>query len=113
MALTVISFGTFTPSALDTEESLDASDVTNKSYVAEVDTAALVAGEYARIRLHTKTLSGGTFRVAWEDYVQGGHWQPIRQSWPIPANIEIKLTYEQNGGTLRAVPWKLLADLGA
>lgn len=109
MALAVISSGTTTPGTLGVEEDLDASDTSGKTYVLVVDTANLTGSELLELRLYTKVLSGGTSRLAYTATFVGVQGEPIKYSVPVPANIEIRATIEQTGGTLRAFPWALLS----
>jgi len=60
-------------------------------------------------RIYTKVLSGGTSRLAYQVTYTGVQGEPIKYSVPVPANIEIRATIEQTGGTLRAYPWALLS----
>lgn len=107
MAIAVLASGTQT-ATLTTEHTL-ATDVTGKTVVLVVDTANLVNGETVELKLYTKVLSGGTERLAYYAtyiHVQG---EPAKYSVPVPANISVKATLEQNGGTGRAFPWALLS----
>lgn len=107
MALAVVSSGTQT-ATLATEHTL-ATSTTGKTYVLVVDTVNLVNGETLELKLYTIVLSAGTERLAY--YATYTHLQgePVKYSVPVPANISLKATLEQNGGTGRAFPWSLLS----
>jgi hypothetical protein len=107
MALAVIDSDTQT-ATLTTEHTL-VTDTTGKTYVLCVDTAALVNGETLELRIYTKTLSGGTERLAYMATYVNVQQEPIKYSVPVPADISFKATLEQNGGTGRAFPWSVLS----
>lgn len=107
MAIAVVASGTQT-ATLTTEHTL-ATSTTGKTYVLAVDTANLVNGETVELKLYTIVLAAGAERLAY--YATFTHLQgePIKYSVPVPANVSIKATLEQNGGTGRAFPWSLLS----
>lgn len=107
MTIAIISSGTQT-ATLATEHTLD-TDTTGKTYVLVVDTANLLNDETVTLRLKTKVLSGGTERLAYVVNFSHIQTEPAKYSVPIPANISLKATLEQNGGTGRAFPWALLS----
>ncbi len=107
MAIAVVASGTQT-ATLTTEHTLD-TDTTGKTYVLVVDTALLVNDETLTLKLYTKVLSGGTERLAYVANFKHIQSEPAKYSVPVPANISLKATLEQNGGTGRAFPWSLLS----
>lgn len=79
-------------------------------YVFVVDTATLAAGDRLELRIKTKCLTGGTSRVT---YLQAyADAQPaddaMKNSVPIPSDIEAVFTLKQTAGTGRNFPWKVL-----
>lgn len=104
---TALASGTQT-ATLTTEHDL-ATDTANHNYVLVVDAAALVAGETLELRLYTKVLSGGTERLAYTAIYQHVQGEPAKYSPPVPADISLRATLKQTGGTGRAFPWKLLS----
>jgi N-glycosylase/DNA lyase len=104
---TVIASGTQT-ATISTEHTL-ATDTTNRTYVLKVDVAALALGDTVELRLYSKTLSGGTERLAYYAVYQHAQTAPAVYSVPIPEDISCKATLLQTTGTGRAFPWALLA----
>jgi hypothetical protein len=104
---TSISSGTQT-ATLTTEHDL-ATDTANHVYVLAVDTAAMVNGETLELRMYTKVLTGGTERLAYVAIYQHAQGEPAKYSPPVPADISLRATLKQTGGTGRAYPWKLLS----
>ena len=84
-------------------------------YTLHVDTAAMVNGDVAEIRVYQTTLTGGVLRVAYPMIYYG--IQPTddveKISVPIGNDLAeanaLKFTLKQTFGTARAFPWKVLS----
>lgn len=95
---------------LTTEHTLSGSAFTsNKTYVLVVDIAAMVNGETLELRAYSTCLSAGTERLMWYATYIHAQTEAIVMSAPLPSDISCKFTLEQNGGTGRAYPWKVLS----
>lgn len=95
---------------LTTEHTLNGGAFTsNKTYVLVVDISALVNGETLELRAYMTCLTAGTERLLWYATWIHAQTEAIVMSAPIPSDISCKFTLEQNGGTGRAFPWKVLS----
>jgi len=103
------SSGTQT-ATLTTEHTL-ATLTGSKMYQAFVDCAALVSDEIVTIRVKMKCLTGGTSRTVQQiTYnAQDAVVNPLIAMAPFLSDIEYVVTLEQNNGTGRAFPWKVLS----
>jgi hypothetical protein len=106
MAISSAASGTQT-ATLGVEHTL-ATVTTAGTYVLNVDAAALVNAETLTLKLKTKTLSGGTQRIAYECKFRHILGLPSIFSVPVPTLIEIVATLQQDGGTGRSFPWNLI-----
>lgn len=107
----VAASGTTTPASLSVAETL-ATITTVGTFLLVADLAAIVNGETLILRLYYKCLSGGTERLAYSAVYQHAQGEPMKFSVPVPSDISLKATIEQQGGTLRAIPWKMLQIAG-
>lgn len=95
---------------LTTEHVLNSGAFTgNKIYVLVVDAAALANGETLELRAYYTCLTAGTERLMWYSTYVHAQSEDMIMSAPIPSDISVKFTLEQNGGTGRAFPWKVLS----
>ena len=99
MAISSAASGTLT-ATLTTEHTL-ATITTAGTYVLNVDISALQNNEVVWLRLKTKTLGGGTQRLAYEAKFRHIQGQPSVFSVPVPTLIEIVATLRQDNGTGR------------
>ncbi|MGH2359054.1 MAG: hypothetical protein ACRDGM_00705 [bacterium] len=106
MAISSAASGTQT-ATLGVEHTL-ATITTAGTYVLNVDAANLVNAETLTLRLKSKTLSGGTLRLTYENKFRHIQGQPSIFSVPVPTLIEVVATLQQDGGTGRAFPWNLI-----
>jgi len=104
------SSGTQT-ATLTTEHTLGAPLTGSKMYQASVDCSALVADEILTVRVKTKVLTGGVTRVVQTltFNAQDAIVNPILLAAPFLSDQEYVVTLEQNNGTGRAFPWKVLS----
>lgn len=77
------------------------------TYVLNVDTTNLVAGEAVTLRIKTKTLSAGASGLAFDATYKHGQGKPQKYSIPVPVLVEGVFTLQQTGGTGRAFPWNI------
>lgn len=106
---TLESSGTQT-ATLTTEHTL--STLTgSKMYQAVVDCNALVDTEIVTVRIKTKVLTGGVTRIVQTITfnAQDASINPILLAAPLLSDQEYVVTLEQNNGTGRAFPWKVLS----
>ena len=106
MAISSIGSGTQT-ATVDTEHVLD-TETDPGVYMLVVDTANMVNGDYLTLKIKVKCLSGGTSRIAFQATYAHIQAEPIKYSPPVPADIELVVTLEQDAGTSRDFPWSLL-----
>lgn len=91
-----------------TEHTLSTS-TTNGTYVLEVDTTNLVAGDLLELRIYTKTLSGdGSDALAWKGTFQHAQIAIKKISPPVASDVSLRATLKQVAGTSRNFNWKLL-----
>lgn len=81
----------------------------NKSYVFEIDRAAMQLADQIRIRVYLKTLVGGTEHVTREINSANAQGEPIMQIEPRASDISYKVTLQRMAGTDRSYPWKVLS----
>ncbi len=103
MAWTLAASGPTTISS--TSEVTIATDVTNGTYVLQVDTAQMVSGDLLQIRVYTATVT--TTSQMWLGSYQHVQTNPIKATPPIASDVSIKCTLTQLAGT-KAFEWKLL-----
>lgn len=114
MSVTVQGSGTQT-AVIGTEHTLLDVAVAG-TFVFEVDTATLAAGDVLELRVYKKVLTGGTLRVAY--YMRYFDAQPTDDVYKISvpvsndlveaASLRFTLKQPTNGGTGRAFPWKVM-----
>jgi hypothetical protein len=111
MAVTVESSGTQT-ATVTTEHTLDTLTDAG-TYVVNVDTANMAAGDVLELRVKKPVLSGGTARVVL--YAMFAGVQPtedvLKTSVPIVVDATAAacdITLKQTLGTGRAYPWSVL-----
>lgn len=108
MAWSVNASGTQS-ATVGTEHTLATATSATKTYVLYVDTANLVAGEVVVFRVKTTVLSAGTERTVYSFTVADAQDDPIVFSVPTPGTGEnLVFTLEQENGTSRNFPWKVL-----
>lgn len=75
-----------------------------------VDAAALANGETLTIRQYYKLLTGGTERLLIPPSVYvNAQSNPALFALPFESDISIRYTLQQDGGTGRSYPWKVMA----
>lgn len=105
MAITVKSSGTKT--ADGTEQTLlSTSDL--GAYSLALDLNNMANGDRIRVRIKMKILSGGTSRNVYDTIYENAQGQPIVYSPVIPATQGADFTLEQEAGTNRDYPWKVV-----
>lgn len=105
MTWTVDASGTQT-AVIGTEHILD-SPTTNATYVLEVDTTNMVAGDVLELRVYNKTLTGSTLHQAWKGTYSNGQVNPVKKSVPIDVVFGAKFTLKQTLGTGRNFDWSV------
>ena len=95
---------------LTTEHTLT-TETGSAMFQAFVDCAALVSDEIVTVRVKSKCLTGGTLRTLQSiTYnAQDASVNPLMVLVPLLSDIEYVVTLEQNNGTGRAFPWKVLS----
>lgn len=86
------------------------------TFVFEVDTANMAAGDVLELRIYKKCLTGGTLRVAYSiRYFDAQATDDVyKVSVPVSndlveaASMRFTLKQPTNGGTGRAYPWKVM-----
>lgn len=86
------------------------------TFVFEVDTVNMAAGDVLELRIYKKCLTGGTLRVAYKmSYFDAQPTDDIYKiSVPVSndlvesASLRFTLKQPTNGGTGRAYPWKVM-----
>lgn len=113
MAVTAAGSGTFTQSVIGTPETL--LDINSAAtYTLHIDTVNMAAGDVLELRIYQMVLTGGTRRVAYYGVWSGA--QPtddlIKISVPISNELTdsgaLRFEINQDAGTARAFPWKVL-----
>lgn len=106
---TLESSGTQT-ATLTTEHTL-ATLAGSKMYQAFIDCVNLVDDEIVTVKIKTKVLSGGVTRTLQSvTYnAQDANINPIMLLAPLLSEQEYVVTLEQNNGTGRSFPWKILS----
>ena len=106
---TVEDSGTQT-ATLTTEHTLTTQN-DSKTFQALVDCSNLQDDEYVTVRVKTKILSGGTTRVVQKLTYNAfdAAINPILMAAPVMSDQEYVVTLEQNNGTGRSFPWKVLS----
>jgi len=100
--------GTSSALVINTETTL-ATDTTNGTFVAEVDTSNLALGDILEIRLYTITLAAGAYVQVWKGtYGIAPQINNHKVSPPIASDQGVRLTIKQTAGTGRTYGWKLL-----
>ena len=76
-----------------------------------VDINALVDTEVVTLKIKTKVLSAGTSRITYKESFTAmqGAIQPVIVLPPMLFDQDAVFTLEQNNGTGRAFPWKVLS----
>jgi hypothetical protein len=84
------------------------------SFVFEVDTNALAAGDSLELRISAIVLTAGTRRVVYKSTFVGVQDADDKIKVSVPMSNELtdagslRFTLKQTGGTGRAFPWKVL-----
>lgn len=112
MAVTAHASGTQT-AVIGTEHFLSSPAIAG-TFLVEVDTNAMAAGDALELRVYAIVLTGGTPRVAYKGVYQGA--QDVDDQIKISVAISNELTdanslrfsLKQTSGTGRAFPWKVL-----
>lgn len=115
MAVTAFASGTKT-AEIGVEHPLPVSPFVNESgtYVFQVDTQNMAAGDVLEIRAYARILSGGTTRVAYVETYYGAQVtdDKIKVSVPISTDLAVtegvKFTLKQTAGSGREYPYKVL-----
>ena len=108
MALSVVASGTQT-AVLTTEHSLHTSTLA-RTFVLSVDTVNMVNGDALTLRIKTRTLSGGTNRVAYVVNYAQVQGDPIKLSIPLPSAFSVEFTLQQTTGAAgRDFDWAVLS----
>jgi hypothetical protein len=108
MTVSAASSGTQTTSGT-TEHTL-ATITTAGVYELNLDVSALVGGttpDILRVRENRKTLSGGTARTEWEEFLVGGMCPPMVTFRPKLTVVEVAYTITMTQGSNRAIPWSI------
>lgn len=102
----VLASGTYT---LTAAEVTIGSTAANYVLVANIDLAALAAGDIVTLRMKAPVLSGGANSILWEETFSGVQAQPVKQSIPISAPFGAQLTAIQSAApsSLKTAPWSL------
>lgn len=115
MAVTAFTSGTKT-AEIGTEHPLPATPFVNEAgtYVFQVDTNKMEAGDVLELRAYARILSGGTTRVAYIETYYGAQVADDKIKISVPISTElavtegIKFTLKQTAGTGREYPYKVL-----
>jgi hypothetical protein len=107
MAWTLSSSGTTGALSIGSETTL-VTDSNNATFVFEVDVTNLVNGDLLEVRIYTVTLNGGALTQAWKGTYQHNQLNDHKISPPIASDQSLKVTLNQQAGTGRTFPWKLL-----
>lgn len=112
MAVTAHASGTQT-ATISTEHTLDDIAVSG-TYVFEVDTINMAAGDTLELRIYVMVLAGGTRRVAYKITYSNAQDADdlIKISVPVSNELTdsgaVRCTLKQIAGTGRSFPWKVL-----
>ena len=112
MAVTTFASGNQT-AVIGTEHDLADANVTG-TFVFEVDTVNMAAGDVLELRVYSEILSSGTKRVAYFHQFYGSQITDdlIKVSLPIGNNLtdatSLSFTLKQTFGTGRTYPWKVM-----
>lgn len=98
--------GTYTPAATATEYTVSTVS-TEGVYVLTIDTANMALADELYLSIHTKVLTGGTTRKAYDVTYKHVQANPIKVSIPIKSEFELLFKLNQKAGTARAYPWRI------
>lgn len=105
MAITVKSSGTLTADGSE-QTLLSTSDL--GAYSLAVDLSNMTLGDRTRLRLKMKILSDSTAQLVYDTIYENVQGQPITYSPVIPATQGADFTLQQEDGTNRSYPWKVV-----
>ena len=103
--------GTQTIAALNTEYFLSSPNVAG-TFVFEIDTSAMAAGDSLTMNVYNKVLSGGAVDLCYSWVISGAQSIPVWISVPVPNDLAeangLRFSINQTAGTARSFPWKVL-----
>lgn len=100
--------GTTAALTIGSETQLGSNDTNNATFVLEVDTSNMALGDELEIRIYTMTLASSSLIQAWKGAYQHAQINNHKISPPIASDQSLKVTLNQQAGTGRTYPWKLL-----
>lgn len=103
--MALASVGSGTNICDGSEQTLD-TETAAKTYVLEIDTNDIANGETLIVRVKTRTLSGGSTRLAYSANYANIQGEPIKISVPVPSLYELIVTLE--GTNTLSIPWNLM-----
>ena len=109
MAWTLANSGTTAALSIGSETTL-ATNTSNGTFVAQVDTSNLVLGDALTIRLYTINLSGGSLTQTWEASYANVQSNNMKVTPFIASDQSFRVTLTQTTGTGRTFAWKILSQ---
>ncbi len=111
MVPTSYASGTQTINSIGTEYYLSSPSVVG-TFVLEIDTSAMSAGDTLVMNVYNKVLSGGTVSLCYSWTISGAQSAPVWISVPIPNDLSesnaLRFSIIQTAGTARSFPWKVI-----
>ena len=107
MALTVTNTGTLT--ADGSEQTIGAERTDGKTYVLQLNTANMAAGDIVELRVKVKVTSGGSAVTLYRAVRSGVQPYAAEQTPPIVAPYSVSFTLKQTAGTNRNFDYALIS----
>lgn len=106
MSWTLSQSGTTTP-VVGTPLTLF-TDTNNATFQFAIDTTNLAAGDLLQVSLNSICLASGAQATMWEGFYQNAQVCPLKVSPFIASDVSVQAVINQQAGTARAFPWKML-----
>jgi hypothetical protein len=92
-----------------TEHTLGSAITSAGTYVLQVNTSNMVAGDELELRVKVKTLTGGSEALAFIASYSHAQAEPVKLSIPVISLYSLTCTLKQTAGTSRNFEWNIIS----